>query len=439
MKVVVIGHPIKINRIMEVIRKIDDEVEFFYFGYDGIVPTTELIYQINECQKKVDIILFTGDVTFNIFSKEIVFTVPVGYVPKDIGSLLTALMEAMYRRYDIERISLDSYEKDLVYKLYSQIGIPANRIQVQNYHEVNIDEELIDKEFEYHYDLYSKGMVSVCLTCISDLYELLRRKNIPAIMVNSTDQIIETTFINLKQQYMLKRKEENDITVLFVEIDCNEEESLINGNDYQTVLEKLKVAQKVYLFSHSILGAIEEISTNKYIIITTRSNLIRETENFANISLFDYVRKNTMSTLSMGVGFGDTAREAKHNASLALIKARKSGGNCTYIIYDNEHLIGPVYSSGKQKDTKIDDKFLKIAKRSGVSINSIFKLSYIINKYEKNSFTVNELASLYGVSVRTMYRIIEKLEDANYAIEVGEKVVGNSGRPSRIIKLRFDI
>ncbi|MHB1393770.1 MAG: hypothetical protein ACYCYE_11990 [Clostridia bacterium] len=438
MKVAVIGHPIKTNRIIKVIKKIDSAVEILSIEWFDMDQMEELIRQTKECEKKVDAIMLTGDVLFNIISREVIFTIPVEYIPKDAGALLMGLVEAQYMGYGLESISIDSYKEELVSELYKEMGITTNKVKVKDYSNIINDDCFIDDIFSYHYDLYKSGKVSVCLTGVSDVYEMLSEKNIPVVLIHSNNQSIEIAFEKLKHKYMSRKREENDLAVLFIELDIDEDESLINENDYQVALKRFKVSDKVYLFSHCVLGAIIEVSPGNYIIITSRDALYRETENLTNIKLFDTVKNNFTSTISIGIGFGDSAREAKYNAGLGLDKSKKSGGNCAYIVYSNNRLIGPISGGKNQRETIIDDRFLKIAQKSGLSVNTIFKLDCMINRYKKNSFTIKELAQLYGISLRSMYRIIEKLENANYAIEVGVKVVDSSGRPSRIMRLIFN-
>jgi DNA-binding MarR family transcriptional regulator len=67
----------------------------------------------------------------------------------------------------------------------------------------------------------------------------------------------------------------------------------------------------------------------------------------------------------------------------------------------------------------------------------VFKLHCVTGQYGKDEFTIKELAPLFGVTTRTMNRIIEKFEANGYCKIIGKRVIGNSGRPSRIIQLNL--
>ncbi len=63
------------------------------------------------------------------------------------------------------------------------------------------------------------------------------------------------------------------------------------------------------------------------------------------------------------------------------------------------------------------------------------QIETIIGQYANNIFTSNNLALVYGGSLRCMYRIVDKLESAGFAAEAGRKIVDGSGRSSRLMRI----
>lgn len=107
---------------------------------------------------------------------------------------------------------------------------------------------------------------------------------------------------------------------------------------------------------------------------------------------------------------------------------------------ENNQFLGPIVpvhaSSGSPED-QIDGYFQEIASMTGISLNSIIKLQTIMDINKKNTFTPLELAKIYGVSLRSMNRLLEKLIDNNYAKIIGHNMRTSAGRPSRILRLNF--
>ena len=82
-----------------------------------------------------------------------------------------------------------------------------------------------------------------------------------------------------------------------------------------------------------------------------------------------------------------------------------------------------------------NDKLKIIAEKTNLSINTIFKIQCAIEQKGGNTFTSKELSDIFGVTPRSINKIIEKLQIYNYAEIVGKRVTSTAGRPSRIIKI----
>ena len=69
--------------------------------------------------------------------------------------------------------------------------------------------------------------------------------------------------------------------------------------------------------------------------------------------------------------------------------------------------------------------------------NTVFKFCCIIDQYDKNEFTIKELAPLFGVTTSTLNRIIDKFETKGYCKIIGKLIIRSSERPGRIIHFNF--
>jgi predicted transcriptional regulator len=140
----------------------------------------------------------------------------------------------------------------------------------------------------------------------------------------------------------------------------------------------------------------------------------------------------------VGIGFGITAREAKSNAISGKNKAIKMGGNQCFIVYDKNNM-ERVTPLEKQTDAQSSNtyNFKSISEASGISVNNIYQLKSIMDIYKKDTFTSLELSKEFGNSLRSMNRMIEKLELAGYIEVTGKRIVGKAGRPSRVLKLKI--
>lgn len=136
------------------------------------------------------------------------------------------------------------------------------------------------------------------------------------------------------------------------------------------------------------------------------------------------------------------ADDARYKAEIAMRHASRAGGNQAYLISQN--LTTPVPMSKSSLDAQIagdrpiDEQFLYLSRKSGVSLRIITLLYHACRNLGKQRFTSSELADFLGVTPRTVNRILAKLIDHHLAQDVSRSFTGKSGRPSRVIELLFE-
>ena len=62
----------------------------------------------------------------------------------------------------------------------------------------------------------------------------------------------------------------------------------------------------------------------------------------------------------------------------------------------------------------------------------------ILKIYNIDETTSKELSQLYGITLRSMNRIISKLEENGYVEIIGKKKLSKKGRPSRILRIKLE-
>ena len=203
--------------------------------------------------------------------------------------------------------------------------------------------------------------------------------------------------------------------------------------------EKNKITEIIYEFANKIEAAVIEFSYNMYIMISTKKILETETENYTKIDLLEDIGEKSLNKISMGIGYGKTASEAKYKANDAVRKAKGyPNENIAYIIYEDGRIIGPVKSKVESKrEIAVNDRLLKIAEITNVSIKKILAFYNAIDICKKDRFTADELSKQCNMSYRTVNRAINKLESYGYVEVVGKHFEDGSGRPRRIIKFNF--
>jgi len=438
MKIGVVGPSNSIKQVEELVNSDFKYIELIKLGYEDYREVASII---KKYQRNLDALLFTGTTPFLFASKQNLPYIPWEYIPRHGSSLLSVLLKiSTLRKYDLYNISFDSYSYEQLYEVYYESGIGAESINLYVANEKIHDQDYIDYLYDFHKENYMNEKASCCVTGIDSVYSKLSSDGIPCFKIKHTSNVIRETLTKLKLKYLAYNNHNNQMLVLAVEIDAPNEESIISRNEYQIAFENMKVSEQIYLFAQRIEAAVVEINSGNYLLFSTTSIFENETDNLRNIDLLNMISKNTKSTVSIGIGYGRTANESKYGATLGKKRAKKCGGNRVFVVYEGEKIAGPINNikSVEVDDVIIDEKLLEIAEKTGLGKNTIFKLNSIIMQYKIDSITPKELARLYGVTPRSMNRIIVALEQCGYVKTVGKKFITDAGRPSRVIKIKFD-
>ncbi len=435
MRLGIIGPIRSIKRINSIIDENFEYIDVVQLNYNVYNEAPKLA---EKNQKFLDGLLFTGTTPFILASKLVDPNIPWEYIPRHGTSLLSVLLEAsVIYKYDISKISFDCYDSPRLFEAYEEIGFSEDKLNIFIAEEKICEEGYLDYLYSFHRQNYIDGKVTCCITGLVNVYKRLRDEEIPCFKIKHTANIIREIVTKLKLKHLANINRSNQIVVISVEIDNPDEQSIINKNEYQMALKKMKVTEQIYLFAQRIQAAVVELEFGSYLLFTTKSILESETDNLNHLDLIDMINKNTKSTVSTGIGYGRTAREAKYGANLGKERAKKSGGNKVFAVYEGMKIVGPI-NNINPRDTekeKIDNHLFEISKKSGLGINTIFKLNSLIRQYRLDTVTPKELARLYGITPRSMNRILNKLEENGYIKTVGNQIIGDAGRPSRLIKL----
>ncbi|WP_455542700.1 hypothetical protein, partial [Intestinibacter sp.] len=88
-------------------------------------------------------------------------------------------------------------------------------------------------------------------------------------------------------------------------------------------------------------------------------------------------------------------------------------------------------------DNSLEDKILDISFNTNISVNKVLAIYNAVDKYKIKQFTTSELAKYCDMPQRTINRVISKLEEFGYIEIAGKQFPKGSGRPKRVMKLKF--
>lgn len=160
------------------------------------------------------------------------------------------------------------------------------------------------------------------------------------------------------------------MTVLAVHTDMAETESTLNG-DYDQALEQLNVTRYVYEFARRIQAACIDSPPRDYLLFSTHSQVEQELEHFQTLSLLQTVQRHTACTLSVGVGYGETASAACSHAKKAMHEASRRGGGRAYLCGINGNILKALPTrDAVSPDSTLDRQLSEISRRTGISLRN---------------------------------------------------------------------
>lgn len=435
----IVGHIDNIRRIQLVIDRYFPDIQGEPVDIYDMRQVEITVRYLREHIADFDGIIFTGQILYDIMNHRMHSQNPWVHLDHDQSQLQRVLLEALVKHSRaITRISIDAYSEEMVSSVYRDIGLEPGQYEAGVYCGDLFQESLIEDLVNFHTRFNQSRADALAITSISAVYSALAEKGVPCALLVPGEASIRGKLHDLLLKIRSRDLTVSQIVVISLEIDLDNEYDLTSENEYSIMIQKTRITDEVYKFAQRIQAAVIE-NEKSYLMFTTRQILEFETGNLREMPLLGAIAHQTHHTVSAGIGFGTTAREAKSNAVFGKNKALTMGGNQCFVVYDRKHMdkIGPVSRAAEQPEDMLPQSFRSVADQSGISINSVYRLKCIIDLYKKDTFTSYELAQESGNSLRGMNRMLEKLERAGYAEVIGSRIVGKAGRPSRIIKLKL--
>jgi len=443
LKIALVAPIVIMNKAREVVKEFND-IELIELNYNDYKESADMIRNI---PKDYDALLFGGLSAYSYSKQYLKIDCLWYYFPRHISSFTNALLSASLLNYDIKNISCDTFSYELIKEAYTDLSFDFDNINVSLIKDepLHINDEIgktkyNQEVFSFHKKNYLKDDRTCIITALHTVDKMLKKEGIHCFTAYPSRAVIRESLSKLYLKYEAKQNQKSKIVILSIEIDLPSEYSVISKDEYHYIHEKMSVLEMIYKFAQDIRAAVVEASSNTYLLFSTKNILELETDNFKNISLLNEIDENSLHTVSIGIGYGSTAQDAKYNANSGMIKAKQHNKNTAYIVYENNKVEGPIMPNeinNLSDDNLIDKKLSLISQTSGVSINTVFSLYNVVTKYKKNHFTSKELADACNLSIRSINRIVSKLELSGYCKIVGKKIVNDTGRPSRIIQFDF--
>lgn len=413
-------------------------IKLIPFLYD--VPTEAA--QIVEGISQVDAMLFAGPLPYYIALDQVKEKkIPSTFITSDEYTLTHTLLYLMVNSPEVlNDISIDIYNEVFVQQVSKELNLPINHWHIKD-HSKKINNTMVSLDVEeivsFHQHLWETKETKFAITNIDYVYGRLQQLGIPCTYLIVPNKAIADSITQLVTYCELATSKNAEIAIGFVVFQQKEEILPDFSNiKYDTSI----ILQQILLdLVRETETSVRMIGMDQFIIYGTHGSIEKMLNNQKLNSLFQRMDHFPNITVSIGFGYGTTAKEAEEHGRIALYYAKQNlDAHQVFLTTSEKKIIGPYNAMPKTHELKSEEKHvLEIAELTKLSVSTISKLFQFVRLHQDKSFTTVELAEYFEISRRSAERLIKKLMEQHYAEKVGEEQPYQQGRPRAIYKILF--
>lgn len=413
MNIGIIGADDSVDKIIELVEKEYEDINFISFRHNEIENIDEIF---SEIPQDIDGIFATGIGVYNKL-QSFNFNCPISYAKHGSIGLLKTFFDVYNENLDLKNknISFDIIDEQSVSDIIKEFDIPIN-----NYY-VPCPDNYKSESFylENHLKLYRDKKVDYIFTSFGYIYSLLKNLNIPVYRIYPSNIDIKSNIDSLIRNINLVKLNKKSLLVYKFNILSKENKSYIKSilTEYANLIE----------------GLITEYSDNSLIIISNK-NFYNEID--CLYLIYAFLNKKNISNILVGLGTGTTLTKAIDNAEIAIENTNSS--DWLYFYDGNVLKKYDQYNTNYKTKYLSDEKIQNISEKTGIRTKHIQIIDLSIVNLNRNIFTSSELSDLLGLTVRSANRIMNTLVKNNFAEFIDNSSFNESiGRPKRQIKINF--
>lgn len=426
-KIAVFGREETIHQINRLTEKIED-VELFPFVYRTAEETDGLVEKAIMC----DIYLFTSTLAY-YYAKDFIEKKRLPAVQADIDAymILTSLFQIkMEKEQELDRLSIDVPDTRQVSEVLHEINLRYDDIYTYSYGyaETAGPEQIAD----HHQNLYDAGDVSLVLTPLQEVADVLRKRNVPVTCMKLPMLNLTRAIEKARSIATINHSASAQIVTGYVRIKNFDRLHVQHGDLYIQELQR-KLHQILLNYVKKTQASVFLNSENQFVLLGTRSMLEYITSHYRDFPLLKKMIDELTVPADIGFGLGLSADKADINAHLALEACgEKEDGTC-YIVNERRDIIGPL---GIKKEFNPSALYRSLIHEAKLNNELSYNFIDFIEVRNNEPFSSNDIAKYYGVTKRSAERTIKKLLAGNIIKASGEEKPYVQGRPRKLFKLK---
>lgn len=416
---------------------------FIYYNYEHIVQLYRLL------EDRFDGFITTGIGPLQAIRQNNADHKPLGYFQCSESNYYKTFFEVIYQYQDWnfefgyfdfcdylcpdQEATLISYLKNGTFKEWMDEN---NRLIAQR----PIDEiqETYRNKIQKHISLWREGKIKYSLSRMSPIMPQLLEAGVNCYYISPSQDDISRSFEQLTHEITLSKLQKHQPAAIDIVVPSGKaagQRTEEEQNRHEALQRLISAYGKKNLYNF-ILRDIR----SGFRVSTDYETVKQVTDSFTSCLLGDYIRQNSDFQVCIGYGLGDTLGQAEANAENAAKEARFGGGKNSYLINQNNDLIG-LFEHGQELSIpgETTPYVREIADRTGLSTLTVQKLIAALKVTGTEEVTTQELSRALQITVRSVNRIVSVLMRSGLAKALYTRQTGTKGRPSKVYQFYLEL
>lgn len=282
------------------------------------------------------------------------------------------------------------------------------------------------------------GEIDVVVTYMHRVVEVLEGENVECYYSypsrNSLVQTIELCVKNIR----LEKLRRNLAAVIRVSPD-KKRWSGQSGSAHELELLALRGSLLEYCRLHQAEPILKDDLADLELYLNAEQ-LGEMTGGFAFFDLPSYLEENAGFRGVVSIGAGEDLNSARLHAMEAReYRARLEENVCVYIDEKGAVRSLPAAQESRPVSGVPSDYVEEIANRCHLSAETVYRVISVLQTGGTDQITSEDLIRGQNFSLRVATRVLKAMAEAGYAEKVGQKRVGNKGRPQNLYRIKLSI
>ncbi|TDE58584.1 transcriptional regulator [Nonomuraea mesophila] len=375
----------------------------------------------------IDAVLFTGPLQYDLATQAGELPVPATFVPVSGAGLYSSLLRGtLSMRIDPARVSIDSIARADVAEAYQEIGVPMDGVHVSEYHQPDSVRDFV----AFHERLHREGATTAALTTVRTVAHKLQAAKVPVLRMMPTPHTLRLAINTATLLGTGSRLEESQIAIVLVELAASARPAQSGPGNYWQQELKLSLHRSLLAEARLMGATVAPREENSYVITATVGALSQATDGFRVAPFADRVRADLGMVVEVGIGLGNTARDADAHALIAVERARAADATAAFLVGgDGSATSLPLRQRRRREPVEEPAAGSKAAR----TLDRL--LERLGDDPEAMVVDAESVAEMLGVAPRSARRVLQSLVEEGLAWALPPVRSSQAGRPRQPYRL----